>query len=344
MKTQTSSSLLAALACVALTLPPPAHAEPLATVAVERADVAIRHVAEGVVEAVHSATVAAQVQGRIVDVHVDAGDAVRKGALLMRIDASAANQAVAGAAASVAQAEANTINARAEWQRNVALHGKGFVSQAVVDQAVARLRAAEAGLRAAQAGRGQAVTVRDFTTLEAPLDGVVAERHVSSGDMAQPGRALVTLYDPARLRVIAQLPQSVAQGVAGAALSADVLIPGQASPLTASAVMLVPSADPRTHTMEVRAELPSGTGMLVPGQFARLVLHVGARSQLIVPAAAVLRRGEVTAVYVQTDAGFRMRQVRPGERLPDGRIEILAGLDAGEQVALDPVRASLQPR
>ncbi|KAA3653427.1 MAG: efflux RND transporter periplasmic adaptor subunit [Proteobacteria bacterium] len=341
MNRQTPRFPLILLCAAALGVAAPVRAAELETAPVERAPVEVLHVAEGVVEAVSSATIAAQVQGRIIDVKADAGDRVRAGQVLMRIDASEANQAVAGAAASVAQAQATYINAQAEWQRNVALREKGFVSQAVVDQAVATMKAAQAGLKAAQAGRGQAVTVRDFTTIVAPLAGVVAERHAEAGEMAQPGRPLLTVYDPAQLRVVAQLPQSVAQGVSNAPLAADIILTGTDGRVRAAQVMLVPSADPRTHTMEVRALLPATVSGVVPGQFARLLLQLGATPRLTVPGAAVLRRGEVTAVYVQTDAGFRLRQIRPGEVLPDGRIEILAGLNAGDRVALDPVRASL---
>ncbi|MFV0664935.1 efflux RND transporter periplasmic adaptor subunit [Denitromonas sp.] len=340
MNRQTSLFPLIVL-CAAALAAPPAFAADLETALVERAPVDVLHVAEGVVEAVSSATIAAQVQGRIVDVQADAGDRVRAGQVLMRIDASEADQAVAGAAASVAQAQAAYINAQAEWRRTVALRERNFVSQAAVDQAEAAMKAAQAGLKAAQASRGQAVTVRDFTTIVAPLAGVVAARHAEAGEMAQPGRPLLTVYDPAQLRVVAQLPQSVAQGLSNAPLAADIILTGGERRVAATAVMLVPSADPRTHTMEVRALLPATVRGVVPGQFARLMLQVGATPRLTVPGAAVIRRGEVTAVYVQTDAGFRLRQIRPGAVLPDGRIEILAGLNVGDRVALDPVRASL---
>ncbi len=341
MNSLTRPLALVALCAASLVASPAAFSADLETARVERAPTDVRHVAEAVVEAVNSATIAAQVQGRITDVNVDAGDRVSAGQMLMRIDASEANQAVAGAAASVAQAQATYVNAQAEWRRNVSLQEKGFVSQAVVDQAVARMNVAAAGLTAAKAGRGQAATIRDFTSIAAPISGVVAERHAEVGEMAQPGRPLLTLYDPRQLRVVAQLPQSVAQGVSGAPLAADIVLTGHDGPVAASAVMLVPSADPRTHTMEVRALLPATLSGVVPGQFARLMLRVGSTSRLTIPAPAVLRRGELTAVYVQTDAGFRLRQIRPGEMLPDGRIEILAGLNEGDSVALDPVKASL---
>ena len=134
---------------------------PIETATVTRVAVAARHVAEGVVEAVSAATLGAQVPGRIVDVKVDAGDPVTRGQVLMRIDASAAEQSVAVAAANVASASAALANARAEWQRTEALFAQKYISQARVDQARAALRAAEAGYRAAQAGRGEAVVARE---------------------------------------------------------------------------------------------------------------------------------------------------------------------------------------
>ena len=319
-----------------------AAAEPLVTAPVTRAAIADAYVAEGVMEAERSATVAAQVAGQITDVGPDAGARVRRGDVLMRIDASEAEQSVVAAAADVAGARAAHANARAEWLRTQALFAKGYVSRAVVDQARAALDAAEAGLQAAQAGRGRATVVRDFTTITAPFDGVVAARLVDAGDMAQPGRALISLYDPGALRVTAQVAQSRVALAGADGLSAEIEVPGVNTRFAASEVIVVPAADPRTHTVEVRARMPDGAGDFVPGQFARLHLSSGARPRLSVPASAVLRRGEVTAVYVRVGEDFRMRQIRPGEALGDGRIEVLAGVVEGEQVALDPVRASLR--
>jgi RND family efflux transporter MFP subunit len=329
------------LACL-LGMPLAGHAEVIETVQVARAAVATRHLAEGVVEAVASATVAAQVQGRIVDMRVDAGDRVTRGQVLLRIDASEAQQSVAAAAANVAGAQAADANARAEWERTQALFARKFVSQAVVDQAQTGLRVAEANLRAAQAGRGQAVVAREFTTLTAPFDGIVAARLAEAGDMAQPGRGLVSIYAPGAMRVVAQVPQSVLGQLGGDALTAEIELPALDRRFAAAAVTVLPAADPLTHTVEVRALVPAGAAVLVPGQFARLRLLVGRMPRLTVPAATVMRRGEVTAVYVQSGEGFRLRQIRPGEAVEDGRIEVLAGLNEGEVVALDPIKASLQ--
>ncbi|MCB1961509.1 MAG: biotin/lipoyl-binding protein, partial [Rhodocyclaceae bacterium] len=123
----------------------------MATAPVTRTAVAARQVVEGVVEAVSAATVGAQVAGRIVAVDVESGDAVVRGQVLMRIDARAAEQAVAVATAQVARARAALTDARDQWQRSEALRAQDFISPARVDQARAAMQAAEEAYRAAQA-------------------------------------------------------------------------------------------------------------------------------------------------------------------------------------------------
>ena len=147
--------------------------------------------AEGVVEAVKQATLGAQVAGRIVELSVKAGDTVRAGQVLARIDARTADQAVAASLSQVAEAEANLANARRKHERNRDLLAQKFVSQAAVDQSEAEYKAAQAQVAAVKANAGQAVAAQTFTTITAPYAGVVGATHVELGDMAQPGRPLV---------------------------------------------------------------------------------------------------------------------------------------------------------
>jgi multidrug efflux pump subunit AcrA (membrane-fusion protein) len=101
-------------------------------------------------------------------------------------------------------------------------------------------------------------------------------------------------------------------------------------------------ADTRTHTTRVRLALPEATGLL-PGQYARALFVTGRTRALSIPASAVLRRSEVTAVYVLDGSGAaRLRQVRLGETAGDGLVEVLAGLLPGERIALEPVRAGIE--
>jgi biotin carboxyl carrier protein len=165
------------------------------------------HTAEAVVEATRQSTVSAQTTGRIVELRYDVGDVVQKGQVIARIDQTELAQVVAGSEAQVAQAKAAYENTRVEAERTRDLARQKFVSQAALDRAEAALRIADAQLKAAKAGAGQATTSRGYTTIIAPYTGVVSARHVELGEMAAPGKPLLTGFDPADLRVVATVPQ-----------------------------------------------------------------------------------------------------------------------------------------
>lgn len=297
--------------------------------------------AEGVVEAVRQSTLAAQVQGRIVEFSVKAGDSVGAGQVIARIDARTAEQSVASSQAQVAEARANLTNARAHYERTRQLVAQKFVSQAALDQAAAEYEAARAQVAALEAAARQAATAKSFTAIAAPYAGVVAATHVELGDMATPGRPLVTLFEPGRLRVTATLPQAT---LAAVDLDAPIRveIPAVQKTLAATMVTVLPVADMRTHTTKVRLELPA-VEELLPGQFARASFVTGRARKLVVPEAAVLKRSEVTAVYVLPEGRpAQLRQVRLGERVGDGMVEILAGVREGELIAVDPVSTGSQ--
>ncbi len=300
------------------------------------------YVSEATVEAIRQATVAAQVQGRVLEVRADAGARVRQGDVLMRIDTREADQAVAAATANVAAAQARLVDARASLERTRSLRARNFISAAALDQAQAAFDAATAQHKAAEAGRAQSDASRGFATVTAPLTGVVAQRLTELGEMAQPGRPLFSIYEPGGLRAIADVPQSRLAELGKTGLKAKLEFPENGRWLDAAAVIVLPSADPRTHTARVRVNLPADATGVVPGMAARVHFLVGEAPQLVVPAGAILRRGEVTGVYVADGKGsFSLRQLRVGSPLPDGSVEVLAGLAGGETIALDPVRAGL---
>lgn len=329
-------------------LPANAASGPVPTLRVESAPLLRTQPAEATIEAVRQSLLAAQVPGRVVELSADAGDRVSRGQVLMRIDAAEAAAAVAEADAGVAQAESGMINARADYERARSLFERKFFSQSALDQARTRFQAAEAQLRAARAGRGAAATAQGYTTITSPLDGLVAARHIERGEMAQPGRSLLTVYDPTAMRALVDLPQQRIAELGGAsALRARVELPDSERWIDGAGVTVLPAADARTHTVRVRVDLPPGTAGVLPGSFARVHFLAAAaqtrQTSVMVPAGAILRRGELTAVYIADAQGnFTLRQVRIGQAVgPQGEVEVLAGLAGGETVALDPVQAGI---
>ena len=169
---------------------------------------------------------------------------------------------------------------------------------------------------------------------------MVAARHVELGEMATPGKPLMTGFDPGTLRVSATVPQAQVAAIQAGA-KARIELPSVARWIQAASLTIVPAADPRTHTSQVRIGLPAEVRGVYPGVYAKAHFVTGRKSALLVPRAAVLRRSELTAVYVVSDS-VQLRQVRLGEAADESSIEVLAGLKPGERVALDPVKAGMR--
>jgi membrane fusion protein, multidrug efflux system len=301
---------------------------------------------DAVVEAVRQATLSAQVAGNIVGLNVKAGDRVRAGQELLRIDASAAQQQVAGSAAQLEAAQANLNVASKELERQKQLFQKQYISQGALDRAQAQWEAARAQVQAQQAQTRAAQTQTGFFSVRAPFNGVVSDVAVTLGDMAMPGRPMLTLHDPSALRVSAAVPQSMLSGLRNQLASVRYEIAGHsAKPVTAGTAQLLPAVDPVTHTALLRLVLPAGIEGLVPGMFARVwVPGVQAASTalktqaepVVLPLSAIVRRAEMTGVYVMDAQGKPLlRQVRLG-RTSGQTVEVLSGVSAGEQVVTEP--------
>jgi len=310
------------------------------TVATLSSAVGIGMELDGTLQAVRQSTVAAQTSGNVVQLLVRAGDAVRAGQVLARIDERDAQAGLASSEAALARAQAELANARAHHERSRQLRAQGFISQAALDVAEAQFRAAQAGQQQAQAGRSQAALARSFANVVAPYDGLVLATHVEAGDLAAPGRALVTVYAPQPMRAVAYVPASQ-QAHARQAQRVQVRLPsGQW--VAPSASTALPGADPVSQTVEFRLDLPAAAvAGAVPGQSVRVRFAGGSAKRLTLPAAAILRRGELTGVYVVREQRFVLQAVRVGAEHGEAGVELLAGLKPGERVALDPVRAGL---
>lgn len=316
---------------------------------------------DGVIQAVRQSTVAAQVPGNITALLVKAGDKVKAGQPLARVDERDTQAALARSQAELAQADAQLTNARLQWQRSLALKAQGFISDAALDSAQAQWRAAQATVDASQAARNQAVLARGFATVVSPFDGQVLSTQADVGDLATPGRPILTLYAPQAMRAVVQVPASQAERVRTATVAEVLLLTGSsptnstASPqwVRARQVTALPATDPVAQTVEWRLDLP-GTQAL-PGQTVRVrFTGVAAKSGLQaglrdvrtngvdVPAPALLRRGELTAVYVVRGGRFMLQAVRVASaNEAASTVTVLSGLRAGELIATDALKAGL---
>ncbi len=339
-------AIAAAMAFGVLATASMAQNAPVPTVAVLAKSVGATYELDGVIEAVKQSTVSAQASGRIVTLTVKAGDKVRAGQTLATIDDREASVGVQRSQAQINQADAELRNARAQLERTKELQSKGFVSKAALDGADLQYKSAVAMAEQAAAGAKQTALAQGFTRVTAPMDGWVLQTHAQAGDLAVPGKPLATVYAPQPLRAVVQVPASRNLSARSASQTTVQVDDGSGSTLAIAPVSrsAIPSADPVAQTTEWRLELPAKeAASLVPGQQVRVQFAQGQSStvsRIVVPRAAVVRRGELTAVYVVSGTGFALRAVRLGAVQAGESVEVLAGLVPGDQVATDPVRAS----
>src|SRR3569833_4015376 len=319
-----------------------AHAGALQTAPVERTTGATAYVAEGVVEAVRETTLAVEVQGRIAGIRVQAGDHVKAGQVLARIDARLAGQQAAASRAQGDAAQARLAAAQKEYERSQQLAQKHYISQAALERAEAEFRAREAAAKANIAAAAAADVGGSLHTLVAPYAGQVSSVDVSLGDMALPGRPLITLIDPRQLRVTALVPPAIAAEITADSARIEIpALPAVSRPIVPSRVQVLPLA--RRTRANMPGVTPAGTASISRRSSAVWLAASasgGTQARLSVPARAVVHRTELDAVYVVDGAGRAiLRQVRLGEVRQD-RVEILSGVREGERIALDPVAAA----
>lgn len=320
---------------------PTTRAAELAGVTVNPEPVAETRSYEGVVEAVNEATIAAQVSDRITAINYDVNDYVPKGAVVAQFRDRQARAQLDQANAALQEARARLDEAEKEFVRITNIFEKKLVAKAALDKAVAERKAAQARLAQAQAGVAGAEEQLERTLIRAPYSGIVTKRHVEVGETPQLGAPIMTGLSLDRLRVSTQIPQTLIGLLQGECCAATILKPNGET-VQVEKITVFPKADPLSHGFPVRLDLVAGQHGLYPGMYVKVTVQTGEKPRLLVPAQAVVRRSEVVGLYIiGDDGGVHFRHVRLGRELADGRLEVQAGLQPGERVALDPVSAAI---
>ena len=283
------------------------------------------------------ATPGTVLMGRVDRVMVEEGARVRKGQTLAHIESRDVAARLAQARAGVAAAKAMERNAKSMLDRMARLHSKNAATDKDLEDAEAGYEAAQASLEAAKEAVNVAEVYVDYSEVTAPFAGLVVEKRIEVGDMASPGMPLFVIDDVSKVKIEAQVPESM---TAGLAIGDPVEIAFQGEHFRGELSEVLPAADPRSRTLTVRALLDNPDGRLRPGMFARLRLGGEARLAVAVPDSAIVRKGPLTGVFVakgsdneRVTAGLRWITLG---RTRDGSVEVLTGLVAGERYVVEP--------
>ena len=311
---------------------------PLA-VTVQRAatrDVSLPVTFTGSIEGTQSAVISSTASGRVVEMLVEDGTYVTKGTPLLRMDAVAANNAVRSATSSVRQARVKYDNDAMAYNRQAELYAQGAVAVQQLDAARTQMIVAESDLETAQATLADAQKQVADATVVSPVDGLVANRKVTRGQILSPSDAAMTVEQMNDVYVTCQVEQQyVAYIVPG--LAVDVRVDAYPDRVFSGTVEIVnPAADKDSRMFLVKARVPNGDFALKPGMFVRVSITDQPEKMMLVPKTCVQTKKGLSYVYVAADGQARRVRVELGDDVGDD-VQIVSGLADGDAVILDQI-------
>lgn len=292
--------------------------------------------ATGSLEADLSVMVSTRMMGWVKQIYVTQGQTVKQGDKLLRIDDSDLLAKRAQATAGIAEAEAVLANAEKMVQRFENLYADKSVSKAQLDDVVTGRDRAAAGVKMAKAGLQEVNVHLSYLDIVAPCDGIVARKMIETGNMANPGMPLLVIEQTGQVKVVAHLGEKDVSSVkVGDTVLVNVSSVAGAE-FETTLTKVIPTANPGSRTYDVEALLDNADGRLRSGMFARVKVPTGHRQAVLVPAEAVIRRGQLTGIWiVDQESRAHLRWVRLGHALGD-HLEVLSGLAGGETIVLTP--------
>lgn len=292
----------------------------------------VQETAVGSIEAVHKAEIASRLAARVVEANLKAGQPIARGEVLVRLDDSDLSARIRQAQANLQSARAVFANARVDFARVQEMRDRNVASPTEFDRAQTTLKTAEADVTRAEQAVTEAQAALDYAVVKSPIDGLIVDKKVNVGDTVMPGQVMAVAYDPRGMQLVASVRESLVRRLkVGQTISVQIDVLD--NPCHGVISEIVPEAQTSSRSFQVKVTGPCPPG-IYSGLFGRIIVPVGEEQVLVVPASAVLRVGQLEQVDVVVDGRARRRAVRSGREMPDGMLEILSGLSAGETVII----------
>jgi RND family efflux transporter MFP subunit len=286
----------------------------------------------GTVKAKTVSVVSGRVMGVVKSVTVKEGDTVQKGQVLITIDDSDIAHKVQAAQKAVEVAKENRSLIDVTYKRYKNLHDQRAISGQEMDQIETQSKIAELEYQRAKAMLAEVQTLQGFTQIRAPESGVVTAKKVDVGHMAIPGAPFLVIESTGEYHVETHVDEGLL-GQLKRGMEVEVSLEALGKTVRGTIKEIVPSVDPQSRTFLVKIAI---TGPNIKGGvFARVKVPIGAREALLVPEKAVVKRGQLSGVYVVDDKGLiTYRLIRQGKRYGNA-FEVITGLKTGERVVVE---------
>lgn len=285
--------------------------------------------ATGSIQAVHETTISSKLPARVTELNIKAGQTVKKGEALLRLDDAELQAKLQKAKSSVVMAEAAHAQAVLDERRFGTLLRSQATSRQLYENAATRLKSADAELIMAGEAVKEVQSMLDYTVIIAPMDGIVIDKKVDVGDTVMPGQVLLKLYDQKQMQIVASVRESLTSKLkVGQNIGVRVDALNRLCSGTVSEIVPESNSASRTFLVKVTGPCPSG---IYTGMFGRILIPLEDEEVLLIPATALRNVGQLELVDVAVGGHAVRRAVRTGRKFGD-EIEVLSGLRQNEQV------------
>ena len=281
------------------------------------------------IEAKQNSLISSRILAKIEKVHVRAGQQVKQRQLLIELEKADLLSRESQAKAALSSVSARLLEAKNNLKRSEDLSQKGLIANAALEQTLANYDSLLAGKQSAEQALLEAQTALGYAQVHSPIDGLIIDRFAEPGNTAQPGMQLLTLYNPATLRVEAHVREQLAIGLSlGDTL--QVSIPSMNKNLPSVIEEMVPAGNAASRSFLIKSRLEAEG--LLPGMYAQLSVPVGTKQQILLPSDRIAYVGQLNVVWVLENEQVVRRFIRVGDQKENGMIEVVSGLRAGDLV------------
>ena len=292
--------------------------------------------ASGKIEAKNSANLSTRLMGYITKVHIQVGQKVAAGQLLVSINNTDLQAKRAQVDASILQATVGYTNAKKDYDRFVSLYKQQSASQKELDDMTARYEMAKAGLEGAKQMRNEVIALFSYSNITAPFSGVVTNTYVKQGDMATPGMPLLSLEGASKLQVMAMVSENDIATIKKG-MPVKVLVKSSNEKLNGKVSEVSISATNTGGQYLVKVDLDKTNATILSGMFVNIQFPIENKANrsksrvLLVPESALVKQGQLTGIYtIGTGNVALLRWLRVGKNFGE-QVEVLSGLSADEQ-------------
>jgi len=292
------------------------------TFTVEEKNIASRVDVVGTVTSEEKVNLSARISAYVSKVNVRTGTKVAKGQALIELDSREVQEKLTAA-------KINLKQSKTEYDRTLNLYKKN----AATEQA---LTAAEHRYSSAQSQVAEIKVMQTYTTIKSPIDGIVTERKIEAGDLANPGQVLLTVYDPRNMRLEVPVPVRLIEKLS-LNQTVDITLDRPTRPFKGKVSEIVGEIDPSSRTQKVKIRIDNKKGDVLPGTFGRVWVRETPRKTVVIPANAVTMVGQLEMVNVIQNDRVLRRMVKTGPSFGE-LVEILSGLSAGEVILVSQLK------